>query len=108
MIENNLRMIICNITMQVTWNIHDDWLRWMKADYIPAMMREGCFDHYQLSRLRNVPEEDGPTYCIQYYTSPLTSPEVYQQSDDEHFSKRISQRWGTDCLAFRTIMEVIH
>lgn len=100
-------MIIYNITMQVSWNIHDDWLTWMKADYIPAMMEEGSFDQYQLSRLLNVPEEEGFTYCIQFYVSEA-SPEIQLRSDDEYFSKKISQRWGTDCLAFRTIMEVIH
>ena len=101
-------MIICNITMQVAWKIHEDWLTWMHADHIPAMMKEGAFDRYQFSRLRAVPEEEGPTYCVQYYASQLKASENFLQQDEQEFSKRIRQQWGNDCVAFRTVMEVIH
>lgn len=101
-------MTICNITMQVAWSIHDEWLVWMKAEHIPAIIKEGAFDSYQLSRLKNIPEEEGPTYCVQYYASQLNAAENFLRQDEQQFSERISRRWGTDCLAFRTIMEVIH
>lgn len=101
-------MTICNVTMQVSWNIHDEWLAWMKAEHMPSIMKEGEFDQYQLSRLRDVPEDEGPTYCVQYFTSRQISTVDNLRPDDQQFSKQISQRWGTECLAFRTIMEVIH
>ena len=94
--------------MHVAWKIHDEWLDWMKGEHIPSIMEEGSFDHYQLSKLRNVPEEDGPTYCVQYYSSQELASGSDLHADYDHLLKRISQRWGTDCLAFRTIMEVIH
>ncbi len=101
-------MTICNITMHVNWGIHDEWLVWMKKEHIPLIMEQGSFDHYQFSRLKDVPEEDGPTYCVQYYSSQQFASESDLQADYDHLLKRISERWGTDCLAFRTIMEVIH
>ena len=101
-------MIVYNITIKVDWNIVDEWLIWQKEEHIPEIMATGLFDDYNMCRLLEQDDIEGPTFTVQYYTS---TPERYQQYINE-FAVRLRQkafaRWGDQFVAFRTIMETVH
>jgi hypothetical protein len=85
----------------------EDWLSWQVDEQIPAMLKTGAFDSYQLFRLLDQDEEEGPTFVIQFFTS---HPERYEQFLIE-FAPALQQagwdKWGNDFIAFRTLMERI-
>lgn len=100
-------MLIYNVTTKVTWPIHEAWLQWMQGVHIPEVMATGCFEKYQMVRLLETDEEEGPSYAIQYYTP---SHETYDQYLSE-FAPALRQKtldaWGNQFIAFRTLMEVV-
>ncbi len=97
-------MIVYNITTKVRWDILEGWLTWQLEEQIPATMTTKSFDEYQLYRLLEQEEEEGPTFVIQYFT---TTMERYQQFVAE-FAPALQQegwdKWGNGFIAFRTLL----
>jgi hypothetical protein len=85
----------------------EEWLSWQVAEQIPAMLKTGLFDSYQLYRLLDQEEEEGPTFVVQFFTG---NPERYEQFVIE-FAPAMQQagwdKWGNNFIAFRTVMEQI-
>ena len=54
-------MFIYNITTQVSWGIHEEWLKWQLSEHIPQIMSKGCFKKYQMQKLLEIDETEGPT-----------------------------------------------
>lgn len=100
-------MIVYNITCKVRWEIMEGWLAWQVEEQIPAILKTGLFDNYQLYRLLEQDEEEGPTFVVQFFTS---NPERYEQFLI-HFAPAMQQagwdKWGNSFIAFRTLMELI-
>ena len=100
-------MIVYNITCKVRWDILEAWLAWQLEEQIPAMLATQLFDDYQLYRLLEQDEEEGPTFVIQLFTS---SVERYGQFLTQ-FAPALQQagwdKWGNGFIAFRTLMELV-
>lgn len=100
-------MIVYNITCKVRWDILEAWLAWQLEEQIPAMLTTQLFDDYQLYRLLEHDEEEGPTFVIQLFTS---SVERYGQFMTQ-FAPALQQagwdKWGNGFIAFRTLMELV-
>lgn len=100
-------MIIYNITIKVTNNINEAWLQWMKQEHIPAIMDTGLFHDYRICRLLEQDDEDGPTYSIQYLTDTLENYHTYLEEHAPTFRKSSYDRFGSQFVAFRTVMQVV-
>lgn len=100
-------MIVYNITSKVRWEIMEGWLSWQVGEQIPAILKTGSFDKYQLYRLLDQDEEEGPTFVIQFFTSNV---ERYRQFMIE-FAQALQDagwdKWGNNVISFRTLMEDI-
>ncbi|MFY7965640.1 MAG: DUF4286 family protein [Chitinophagaceae bacterium] len=60
-------MFIYNVTIKLNWSIHEAWVKWMKEQHLNDVMATECFTKYQFTRLLEIDEDEGPTYCIQYF-----------------------------------------
>ena len=60
-------MYIYNVTIQLVWGIHEDWLQWMKTKHIPEVMATGCFTDFRFVRVLEMDETEGPTYATKYF-----------------------------------------
>jgi hypothetical protein len=101
-------MLIYNITSKVSWYVHDEWLSWMITTYIPAVMETGLFLRYQLVKLLDTDEIDGPTYAVQYYIDNMGLYDEYQRELGQDLKDNGIALWGDQVIAFRTLMEVIN
>lgn len=100
-------MFIYNITTKVGWNIHDAWLKSMRQEYMPAMIATGCFIKYQLSKLQEHEDDDGPTYVVQYFAESKALYNRYIELYADEFRKEYAEKWGNNLVDFRTLLEVI-
>lgn len=98
-------MIVYNITNRVRWDIMEDWLSWQLEEQIPAFLRTGLFDNYQLYRLLDQDEEEGPTFVIQLFTSNLERYEKFLIEFAPELTETARVKWGDGFIAFRTLME---
>ena len=101
-------MFIYNITTQVSWGIHEEWLKWQLSEHIPQIMGKGCFTKYQMQKLLEIDDTEGPTYAIQYYAESKADYNRYIELYAPELRKTASARWGEQFVSFRTLMQVVH
>lgn len=100
-------MYIYNVTTYVHWSIHAAWLVWMREVHIPAIIDTGSFDSYQLVRLLETDETDGPTYAVQYFSATKEAYQGFVLEHEARFFEENRSKWGERCLTFRSVMEVV-
>lgn len=101
-------MIIYNVTIQVTWTIHDEWLRWLKEIHIPKILGTGCFFEYRIVKLLEVEEDEGPTYAIQFHASTMSNYQHFIKKHEALIGQQFYEKWREQVVAFSSLMEVVH
>jgi len=101
-------MYIYNVTTQLSWAIHPQWLQWMKEEHIPAVVATGCFTHHRMVKLLEVDETEGPTYAVQYFAESLETYRRYITLFSPKLQQQTQKTWGEACISFRSLMEVVH
>jgi Domain of unknown function (DUF4286) len=102
-----MSQLIYNVTIQVTWSIHDAWLRWMRDEHIPDVVATGCFTQSRLLRLLDVDETEGPTYAAQYTAPGREAFDAYIENHAPLMRQKGIDLWGNGFIAFRTLMQVV-
>ena len=100
-------MYIYNVTTYVHWSIHAAWLVWMREVHIPAILGTECFESYQLVKLLETDETDGPTYAVQYFSAAKEAYQRFVANHEASFFEANRSKWGEQCLSFRSVMEVV-
>src|SRR5687768_4434202 len=101
-------MIIYNITTLVSWPIHDEWKEWLIKEYLPELMCTELFSHFQVVRLMEVTEDEGPTYAVQLYLKNVSDFILYRDKHLEDFQLKEKNAWGNYATSFASLMEVIN
>ncbi len=101
-------MYIYNVSIKVSWVIHENWLKWMQTEHIPQMLATGLFERNVLSKLIDIDEAEGPTFSCQYYLKNYEAYERYIAEYSDALRKEGLDRWGDQCFAFRSLMEVVN
>lgn len=100
-------MVIYNTTIKTEAAIHTEWMQWLKTEHLPAMMRTGLFLSYRICRLLEEDQQEDMTYVIQYTLTSQAHFQHYQSSYGEALEATAERRFGSRCLIFRTLMEVV-
>ena len=100
-------MFIYNVTINVSWNVQEEWLRWMKLQHMPALLATNCFVRYQLLKLHDHDETEGPTYVAQYFAESKALYNRYIEVYANGFRKEIAEKWSDNIFTFRTLLEEI-
>ncbi|MBS1597293.1 MAG: DUF4286 family protein [Bacteroidetes bacterium] len=100
-------MLSYNITTKISWTIANEWLRWQKEEHIPEMMSSGLFDNYNVYRLIEQDDPEGPTYIIQYFTSTEKKYKTYVEEFSLRMREKEFEKWNDQFIAHRTIMELV-
>jgi hypothetical protein len=79
----------------------------MKEEEIPAMLASAFFYKYQMVRLLEVDDEDGPTYAIQYYAHTKEDYKKYLRAISSAVAEKARKKWGDRFIIFGTLMEVV-
>lgn len=101
-------MFIYNVTVKVEWPIHEAWLHWMKKEHMPEVIHTGCFTKYQLVRLIETDEADGPTYSAQYFFETRAEYNRYIEAYSVEMRQKAFDKWGSQFIAFRSLMQIVH
>ncbi len=102
-------MIIYNVTVKTEKSIAAEYLQWLKAEHLTDMMNTGLFSDYRVCRLMDENgDSDGETFVIQFHCDSI---ENYKSYIDEHspaMRKKSQEKFGSQFVAFRTVMELIN
>jgi hypothetical protein len=101
-------MYIYNVTVNVEVSVVQEWKNWMKTTHIPEVMKTGYFEHFKMLRLVNESEDaEGETFAIQYSAQSLSSINSYLSIEAPLLQKEHMERYGSRCVAFRTVLEEV-
>ena len=71
-------------------------------------MATELFSHFQVVRLIEVNEDEGPTYAVQLYLKNISDFRTYRDKHLETFLKKERDAWGDYATSFASLMEVIN
>ena len=61
-----------------------------------------------LLRLKDIEEEDGPTYALQLFADSKAQYNRFMELYYKKMMQSQKERWGNDMLFFATLMEIVH
>ncbi|MBC7863177.1 MAG: DUF4286 family protein [Bacteroidia bacterium] len=99
-------MFIYNVTVNIEDSVKTEWIEWMRAKHIPDVIATGCFLSHRICKLLAV-EDQGATYCIQYFFNTMEDLNRYQEQHAPRLQKDHMEKYGSKAVAFRTLMEVV-
>jgi hypothetical protein len=99
-------MIIYNVTVNITNDVKDDWLIWMKEVYFPDVMETKCIIATDIFKVL-VDEEEGTTYSVQLSCNTMEDYNNYQINFSHKMKKVDSKKYANKMAAFSTLLEKI-
>ncbi len=100
-------MILYNITINVSRDIEQDFIGWMKDVHIPEVLETGIFHDHKFFRLLHESEDGSTNYCIQYFTESLAQMMEYERKHAALLRAKTQERYKDKAIAFRTLLETI-
>jgi len=101
-------MIIYNVTVNINTEVEVKWFKWMKEVHVHEVMATGYFKEYKFLKLLNeVPEAEGSTYAIQYFSETLANLNQYIEKESQTLQQRTLQKFPNQFVSFRTILEEV-
>lgn len=98
--------ILYNVTVNVSDEVHDEWVDWMRNTHIPDVLGTGCFRSAKFLRVHAF-EQGGKTYAVQYLCDSMEKYERYQKEFASELQNRTQAAFGDHVHAFRTLLEVV-
>lgn len=99
-------MFIYNVTVNVSDDVHQQWLTWMKQTHIADVMKTGCFIDSQILKVLYV-DDEGHTYSVQYKFLEMTDIEKYQKEFAKELQAKHKAIFADKCTAFRTLLQIV-
>ncbi|SDK65212.1 protein of unknown function [Catalinimonas alkaloidigena] len=98
-------MILYNVTYNVDESIEQEWLAWLKASYLPAVLSTGLFHDSAVYLLHGAYASEGVTYSVQLFAESFDKVNVFEQLYAARFQQEHEAHFGGQFVQFQTLME---
>lgn len=100
-------MILYNITINVTSDIEQDFISWMKSTHIPEVLATGMFVEHRFYRLLHESEDGSVNYSIQFFTETMEKMMEYERNYAPALRTKTRERYQDKAVSFRSLLETI-
>ena len=100
-------MLVYNVTVKVSPDIHLEWVTWMRDEHIPEVMATACFSSFRFLHLEGYDDEEGFTYAIQYACPSQELYDIYQLEHAPALQRKHKEMFEGKFVAFRTILTLV-
>lgn len=100
-------MYLYNITFNIEPDIKQQWISWMKDEYISFVLNTGFFKEVKLFRLLNETENQGFTYSVQFFSDSLDKINQYLENSANEIVDRHNLLFKYKHVSFMTILESV-
>ena len=87
--------------------MEQEWLAWMKASYIPHVMKTGLFVEFKLYKVLSSLEEGTISYSVQYFAKSMDEVEKYLEVFAPALIEELREKFKDHHAAFRTLLEEV-
>ena len=98
-------MIVINTTFYVEGSVETEFLRWVRADYLPSATSQPGFCTPSMARLMLEPQDGMTGYAVQICAADHEAASAWHDSEGASLRGELSARFGQRVLFFTTYME---
>lgn len=99
-------MLIYNTTFQVDEDAHDNFLIWIKENYIPEVQKHGTLKTPRVCRILSN-KESGTCYSLQWEVENSGLLHRWHTEQGARLNEELTQIFKDKVVGFPTLMEVI-
>lgn len=100
-------MILYNVTVNISPEVHEEWLKYMKEIHIPEVLATGLFLENKMLKVLTTEEGEGFTYSIQYFLNSMEDYENYRLNHAPRLQADHTEKYKDQFVAFRTLLESV-
>ncbi len=100
-------MILYNVTSALDETIEQDWIAWMKAEHMPALLETKLFVSCRLFKIHAQQEKGTVSYSAQYMAHSMDDVNTYFERFAPELRAAVSKRYGEKAVSFRTLLEEV-
>jgi hypothetical protein len=100
-------MYLYNITYNISEEVHEEWLRWMREIHIPEVVKEAQFSGAKLIQVLIDEDMGGITYSVQYQMSDKNLLDNYIKDKSQKFNSEMNKLFLNHYVSFSTELRVI-
>ncbi|RFS13398.1 DUF4286 family protein [Emticicia sp. C21] len=100
-------MFLFNITFNVETPIHQQWLKWMKANFLPPVMQTKLPYNSSILKLLTEVENAGNTYSIQFHFKSMEDFLNFDLNHKEKILDRHNMLFRGKVVHFSSLLEEI-
>ena len=101
-------MINYNVTINIKKDVESEWVKWMKEEHIPDIMKTNFFNSWKMFKIlvpAGMPDEI--TYVVRYTTDSMENYEEYARNEAPRLQREHVEKSPGKFTASRAILEDI-
>jgi hypothetical protein len=100
-------MLLYNVTIGIDKEIEQEWLVWMKEQYLPVVMKTEMFTDWKMYKVLHDQDEGSVSYSVQYFAADIQEVVQFVEQFEPELNKAFQNRFKDRHVAFRTLLEEI-
>lgn len=100
-------MIIFNTTYHVENIILDDFIQYLKNEFIPTATSDKEFSNPRLTRVMTQEVQEGSSFALQFEITELEKLDDWYDQVGDSLNEDMIARFGSQVVGFSTLLEVI-
>jgi len=100
-------MLLYNVTFGIDKQIEEEWISWMKENYIPALMQTGLFTDYKMYKVLTHDDESSVSYSVQCFSNTIDQVLKYLNDFAPALVEVHRLRFKDKHVAFNTLLQEI-
>lgn len=100
-------MLLYNVTFGIDKQIEQEWIVWMKENYIPAMLETGLFTEYKMYKVLTHDDETSVSYSVQCFSENIENVLNYLNQFAPRITEAHRLKFIDRHVAFNTLLDEI-
>lgn len=100
-------MLLYNVTFGIDKQIEEEWISWIKENYIPALMQTGLFTDYKMYKVLTHDDESSVSYSVQCFSNTIDQVLKYLNDFAPALVEVHRLRFKDKHVAFNTLLQEI-
>jgi len=100
-------MLLYNVTVGVDKEVELEWLEWIKAQHIPAVLKTGLFTSNKIYKILHDQEDGTVSYSLQFFATHIEKVTEYLQVFAPKLIEDHRQQFANKHVVFQTLLEEV-
>lgn len=97
-------MLLFNETIGIDRAVENEWLAYMREEYLVAVMNTGMFASWKIYKVLHEQDDDTVSYSVQYFAESIDNVQKYLEVYAPKLIEQFQQKFKGRHVAFRTLL----